>query len=70
VLDQGIEVVFFGADAGTEEVRQVQMSQHFACSLWVADAMDPHNLLCYEMNGQPPPQAHGFPVRLIVPTGA
>ena len=29
--------------------------------------MNPHNLLCYEMNGVPLPQAHGFPVRLIAP---
>jgi DMSO/TMAO reductase YedYZ molybdopterin-dependent catalytic subunit len=67
VLDQGIEVVFFGSDMGKEEVRQLQMPQHFARSMSVADAMDPQNLLCYEMNGQPLPQAHGFPVRLIAP---
>ena len=67
VLDQGIEVAFFGSDTGTEEVRQIQMPQHFARSMSVADAMDPQNLLCYEMNGEPLPQAHGFPVRLIAP---
>ena len=27
----------------------------------------PGNLLCYEMNGQPLPVEHGFPVRLIAP---
>jgi DMSO/TMAO reductase YedYZ molybdopterin-dependent catalytic subunit len=67
VLDQGIEVVFFGSDMGTEEVRQIKMPQHFARSLAVADAMDPQVLLCYEMNGAPLPQLHGFPVRLLVP---
>jgi DMSO/TMAO reductase YedYZ molybdopterin-dependent catalytic subunit len=67
LLDQGIEVVFFGSDAGTEEVRQIKMPQHFARSLSVTEAMDPQTLLCYEMNGEPLPQAHGFPVRLIVP---
>ena len=30
-------------------------------------AMAPGNLLCYEMNGQPLPVEHGFPVRLIAP---
>ena len=67
VLDQGIEVVFFGSDTGVEDVRDIKMPQHFARSMSVADAMDPHNLLCYEMNGEPLPQLHGFPVRLIAP---
>ena len=67
LLAQGIEVVFFGSDMGVEEVRQIKMPQHFARSLVPADALDPRNLLCYEMNGAPLPQAHGFPVRLIVP---
>ena len=30
-------------------------------------AMAAGNLLCYEMNGQPLPVEHGFPVRLIAP---
>ena len=67
VLDEGIEVVFFGSDTGVEDVRDIKMPQHFARSMSVADAMDPHNLLCYEINGEPLPQLHGFPVRLIAP---
>jgi DMSO/TMAO reductase YedYZ molybdopterin-dependent catalytic subunit len=67
VLDNGIEVVFFGSDAGEEVVRGIKMPQNFARSMSLADAMNPHNLLCYEMNGVPLPQAHGFPVRLIIP---
>ena len=67
VLEKGIEVVFFGSDAGEEEVRGIRMPQHFARSLSVADAMDPNLLLCYEMNGEPLPQANGFPLRLIAP---
>jgi DMSO/TMAO reductase YedYZ molybdopterin-dependent catalytic subunit len=31
------------------------------------DAMNPDNLLVYEMNGEPLPTAHGFPLRLIAP---
>jgi DMSO/TMAO reductase YedYZ molybdopterin-dependent catalytic subunit len=67
VLDKGIEVVFFGSDAGEEEVRQIKVRQHFARSMSLADAMNPNNLLCYEMNGAPLPQPHGFPLRLIAP---
>jgi len=67
VLDQGIEVVFFGSDMGVEDVRDIKMPQHFARSMALADAMDPRNLLCYEMNGEPLPQSHGFPLRLIAP---
>ncbi|MDE3221637.1 MAG: sulfite oxidase [Nitrospirota bacterium] len=64
---EGLEVIFFGADAGDEEVRSVKMHQEFSRSLSVPDALRPEVLLCYEMNGEPLPQEHGFPVRLIVP---
>jgi DMSO/TMAO reductase YedYZ molybdopterin-dependent catalytic subunit len=67
VLDKGIEVVFVGSDEGEEEVRQIKMKQNFARSMSLADAMNPNNLLCYEMNGEPLPQPHGFPLRLIAP---
>jgi DMSO/TMAO reductase YedYZ molybdopterin-dependent catalytic subunit len=67
VLPEGIEVVFFGSDMGIEDVRDIKMPQNFARSMSMADAMNPHNLLCYEMNGEPLPQAHGFPLRLIAP---
>ena len=67
VLDDGIEVVFFGSDAGEEIVRDITMEQNFARSMSLADAMSPDNLLCYEMNGAPLPQANGFPLRLIAP---
>jgi DMSO/TMAO reductase YedYZ molybdopterin-dependent catalytic subunit len=32
-----------------------------------AKAMEPTTLVAYEMNGEPLPQRHGFPLRLIVP---
>jgi DMSO/TMAO reductase YedYZ molybdopterin-dependent catalytic subunit len=67
VLDDGIEVVFFGTDAAEEVVRDIKMEQNFARSMSLADAMSPDNLLCYEMNGAPLPQDHGFPLRLIAP---
>lgn len=67
VLARGREVVFWGADAGEEEVREIKLTQHFARSMALEDALAPTNLLCYEMNGAPLPRANGFPVRLIAP---
>jgi DMSO/TMAO reductase YedYZ molybdopterin-dependent catalytic subunit len=67
VREAGREVVFWGADAGEETVRDVTMTQHFARSMSLADATEPHHLLAYEMNGAPLPQANGFPLRLIAP---
>ena len=43
------------------------ITEHFARSMSVDDAMASGNLLCYEMNGGPLPPEHGFPVRLIAP---
>jgi DMSO/TMAO reductase YedYZ molybdopterin-dependent catalytic subunit len=72
VADSALEVVFFGADQGEEVLRKGTPSEltftgHFARSMSVADAMNPANILCYEMNGQPLPAIHGAPVRLIAP---
>lgn len=67
VLEEGIEVVFFGSDIGEEEVREIKMPQHFARSMSLEDAMNPNNLLCYEMNGTDLPQRNGYPLRLIAP---
>ena len=43
------------------------ITEQFARSMTLEDALNPDNLLCYEMNGVPLPKAHGFPVRLIAP---
>ena len=43
------------------------ITEQFARSMSVEDAMGSDNLLCYEMNGEPLPPEHGFPVRLIAP---
>jgi DMSO/TMAO reductase YedYZ molybdopterin-dependent catalytic subunit len=43
------------------------ITEQFARSMSLADAMHPDNLLCYEMNGVPLPREHGYPVRLIAP---
>ncbi len=66
------EVVFFGADHGTEEIvhgagQPQKYEQNFARSLAVEDAMHPDILLVWEMNGAPLPAKNGGPVRLLVP---
>ena len=65
------EVVFFGADHGTEEIvhggQPQKYEQNFARSLALEDAMNPDVLLVWEMNGVPLPPKNGGPVRLLVP---
>ncbi len=74
VMPGALEVVFTGSDEGEEQIREflddirpIKMKQNFARSMSIDDAMDPHHLLCYEMNGDPLPSANGFPLRLIAP---
>jgi DMSO/TMAO reductase YedYZ molybdopterin-dependent catalytic subunit len=68
VLEEGMEVVFWGADAGEQIWREeITVTEQFARSMALPDALDANTLLVYEMNGAPLPAAHGFPVRLIVP---
>ncbi len=67
IMAQGIEVVFWGADSGEDTVQDTKVTEQFARSMSVPDAMDANLLLCYEMNGAPLLPSHGFPVRLIAP---
>ncbi len=72
VKGNALEVVFYGADRGEETVRsgtplEYKFNASFARSMPIADAMNPANLLCYEMNGAPLPAANGFPCRLVAP---
>ncbi|GIK37935.1 MAG: hypothetical protein BroJett011_17680 [Chloroflexota bacterium] len=67
VLEDGSEVVFIGIDKGEETVRETKIIEPFARSMSLADAMQPNNLLCYEMNGEPLPARNGAPLRLIAP---
>ena len=43
------------------------ITEQFARSMSLAEAMQPENILCYEMNGAPLPALHGYPLRLIAP---
>ncbi|MBA3449902.1 MAG: sulfite oxidase [Chloroflexia bacterium] len=67
VEEQGTEVVFWGADAGEQVWREMTITEQFARSLSLTDALNPDNLLVYEMNGEPLAPLHGFPLRLIAP---
>jgi len=68
VLDTGSEVIFWGADAGEQLWRdEITVTEHFARSMSLQEALAPENLLAYEMNGEPLPPLHGFPLRLIAP---
>ena len=55
--------MFRGADHGTQR----DVEHDYERSLSIADAMRDDVLLAYELNGQPLPPQHGFPVRLLVP---
>lgn len=67
VLEEGIEVVFWGADAGEQTWRDITITEQFARSMSLADALNTNNLLAYEMNGEELPSLHGYPARLIAP---
>jgi DMSO/TMAO reductase YedYZ molybdopterin-dependent catalytic subunit len=67
-----VEIVFHATDRGEEVLRkdtplELKINPSFARSMPLADAMDPENILAYEMNGAPLPERHGFPLRLIAP---
>jgi DMSO/TMAO reductase YedYZ molybdopterin-dependent catalytic subunit len=58
-----VEIVFTGLDQGVEG-EQIQFYQR---SLTVDEAMRNEVLLVYEMNGEPLPPQHGYPLRLLAP---
>ena len=58
-----IELVFTGADHGI----QGDVEQDYQWGFTLADILRDEVLLAYEMNGQPLPPQHGYPVRLLVP---
>ena len=50
-----------------EDGLDLTITEQFARSMSLGDALQRDNLLCYEMNGVPLPPEHGSPVRLIAP---
>jgi DMSO/TMAO reductase YedYZ molybdopterin-dependent catalytic subunit len=61
--DDAVEVVFTGLDRGIEDGE----AQVFARSLSIEQALEDGPILAYEIDGQPLPPQHGFPLRLLVP---
>lgn len=62
-LHEAVELVFTGADHGTER----GVEQDYQRSLTIKQASAPEVLLAYAMNDQPIPPQHGHPMRLVVP---
>jgi DMSO/TMAO reductase YedYZ molybdopterin-dependent catalytic subunit len=77
ILDDAVEAVFYGADKGKttfpyigglgDDMGAFEAEMPFARSMTLKEALDPANILCYEMNGAPLPAEHGSPLRLIAP---
>lgn len=56
------------AGPGPDAVEVVARSvDSYSDTFAIAKALEPTTLLAYEMNGEPLPRRHGFPVRLLVP---
>ena len=63
VRADAVEVVFTGLDRGI----QGDVEHDYARSLPLDEALRDDMLLAYEVNGQPLPPQHGYPLRLVVP---
>jgi DMSO/TMAO reductase YedYZ molybdopterin-dependent catalytic subunit len=63
-LSGSVDIIFTGYDTGIEvgKVVNYQRSLNIQKDNILEDC-----LLVYEMNGQPLPKKHGFPLRLMVP---
>jgi DMSO/TMAO reductase YedYZ molybdopterin-dependent catalytic subunit len=55
-----------GVHAGASEM-VFRAADDYSDRLHLAQALDPRSLIVYHINGQPLPQAHGFPARLLIP---
>ncbi|TLM84056.1 sulfite oxidase [Pseudarthrobacter sp. NamE2] len=63
VLQNAVEVVFTGADAGV----QGGVPHRYARSLPIREALRADVVLAYKMDGTELPPQHGYPLRLVVP---
>jgi DMSO/TMAO reductase YedYZ molybdopterin-dependent catalytic subunit len=61
VQSQSTDLVFDGADV------PVGTMPEFIRSIPLAKAMHPDTILAYELNGEPLPSLHGYPLRLVAP---
>jgi sulfane dehydrogenase subunit SoxC len=63
IAADAVDVLFTGIDRGVEG----GVPQSYERSLPLPDALADGVLLAYEMNGDPLPPQHGYPLRLVVP---
>jgi DMSO/TMAO reductase YedYZ molybdopterin-dependent catalytic subunit len=63
IREDAVDVVFTGADHGVER----GVEQDYQRGLSVTEAIDSGAIVAWEMNGQPLPPQHGYPLRLVVP---
>jgi sulfane dehydrogenase subunit SoxC len=63
IQEGAVDVAFAGLDHGLEG----GVEQDYERGLPVSEATRPDLILAYEMNGQPLPPQHGYPLRLVVP---
>jgi DMSO/TMAO reductase YedYZ molybdopterin-dependent catalytic subunit len=64
LLDDAVEVVFTGHDEGID----LGVRHHFERALPIDEALADGVILAWDANGGPLPPAHGFPLRLVVPS--
>ena len=67
IKPSAVEVMFAGADHGPDETAGDPPDVTYERSLPIAKALHPDTLLAYDMNGEPLPPLHGYPLRLLVP---
>ena len=67
LADEAVEIVAEGADRGPRDDATTREDVVFARGLPRMVAMHEDTLLALDMNGEPLPQVHGAPVRLVVP---
>jgi sulfane dehydrogenase subunit SoxC len=63
LLKDTVEILFSGHDRGIDQ----DVEHDYERSLPLEEALREEVILAYEMNEQPLPPQHGFPLRLIVP---
>ena len=64
------DVLFEGADFGKERTAPGMLAPtegSYSMSIPLDKVLHPDTLLAFEMNGEPLPKEHGYPVRLLVP---
>ena len=64
VKDSAVYIAYYGEDPHlSRDPKRSPISR----GVPIKKALDPHTLLVWEMNGEPLPPEHGFPLRLICP---